>query len=158
MDGEDETPTKIIVESALRTAAHQPRFLQILGRVAALLQPPRELLSSLFGETEAELRDGFIGHPALRQIAARFRAGRRSQICLEYFPRDFMHLRDRRPQLFFRIGSQGALGHRNPVAFGQEFQRFIEGDALNLHYEFEDIAACAAAEAFIKLVAGVNRK
>ena len=44
------------------------------------------------------------------------------------------------------------------MTIGQQPQRFVEGDALDLHDEFEYVAAGAAAEAFVELVPGVDRK
>src|SRR5258708_1453485 len=44
------------------------------------------------------------------------------------------------------------------MALGKEPQRFIKGDALDLHDEFQDVAAGAAAEALVELVSGMHGK
>ena len=49
-----------------------------------------------------------------------------------------------------------ALRHRDAVALGQQLERLKEADALDFHDELEDVAAHAAAEALVELVARVD--
>ena len=69
-----------------------------------------------------------------------------------------MQLEDGCPQPGVRVGVLRALRHRNTTTFGQEFQRFIKADPVDLLDEFENIAPDTASEAFIELMISVNAK
>ena len=55
-------------------------------------------------------------------------------------------------------GGTGALGQADAGAFGEEFDRFDKGDAINLLDELEDVAPDAAAEAVVDLAIWIDAK
>ena len=87
---------------------------------------------------------------------ARLLARRSVQIGSECVLRGLVHAKNQAAQFGFVVGILRALGHGNAVALGQRFQSLIKTQALLLHHEFDDVAADAAGEAFVKLVHYVN--
>ena len=68
-----------------------------------------------------------------------------------------MHFHERATKLGVRIRIF-ALRHGHAVAFGHQLQRFEKTDALDFHDELKQVATDVAAEAFVKLMAGMHRE
>ena len=76
---------------------------------------------------------------------------RGAELILKEARGDFVHVEERGAKLRFGVGIFGALGHGDAVALGQELEGLGEGESVDFHDEFEDVAAGAAAEALVEL-------
>src|ERR1700678_4030869 len=106
-------------------------------------------------EAESKLGDLLRAYVAAGEILAGLRARWSVQVVLEHASRGFMHLQERATELGVRIRVL-ALRHGDAVAFGHQLEGFKETDAFNFHDELEQIATDVAAEAPVKLVAGMH--
>src|SRR5260370_26761681 len=122
------------------------------------LQEIGQELARPVGVPESELPDFGGRDPAAIQIGASLGPGRARKAGAESLFGEFVHLENSGSQPGIGVGKSGALGQWNAAALGKLFQRFVEADALDLLDEFEDIAALTAAEAFIKLMVGMDPK
>jgi len=66
-----------------------------------------------------------------------------------------MHLQQCGAELRVRV-RVFALRHRHAIAFGHQLERLKKTDAFDFHDELEDVPRNVAAEAVVKLVAGMD--
>src|ERR1700722_5200887 len=106
-------------------------------------------------EAESKLRDLFHAYVAAGEILAGLCARGTVQVVLEHASRGFMHLQERATELGIRVRVL-ALRHGDAVAFGHQLEGFKETDAFDFHDKLEQIATDVAAEAPVKLMAGMH--
>src|SRR5215813_4039928 len=70
--------------------------------------------------------------------------------------RRLVHMKDRGAQARVLVCVVAAFRHGNAIALRQRFQRLVEADAVDHHYELQHVAAYAAAEALEELVSRVD--
>src|SRR5437899_972517 len=108
------------------------------------------------GVAETEELDLLRGDSSAGEVGGGLGAGGRAQVRPKCLFSHLVQTEDGGPDLCIGVGILGALRHGDAAALGEQLQRFIEADPLDLLDELEDIAALAAAEAFEELMVGVD--